>query len=96
MSKYLIKDDGYIYPYTEVLAKRKDMRPYDGPLPGVTEAKKDDVEKAIDSDAEDSVGVEDATREELMAFLEEKGEKFRKNASTESLREKVAELTEGE
>ncbi len=27
--KYLIKDDGHIYPWTEALSKRKDMKPYD-------------------------------------------------------------------
>lgn len=29
---WLIKDDGDVYPYTSLLARRKDMRPFEGTL----------------------------------------------------------------
>ena len=50
---YLIQDGGTIYPWTKTLAMRKDMRPYNGPLP--EPAKQDHPTARMQGKTEDEV-----------------------------------------
>lgn len=99
MARYMriIGGDGYLWPWTEILAKRKDMEeveapsPFDGkPVVGKADAshKPADAATAVDPVASpefDAYAITD--KAELRKLLKEKGIKVANNASLKKLQD---------
>jgi hypothetical protein len=100
-SKFLIRDDGVVYAFTDALALNSKFRLYDGPVPCTPEEGKEWLFGAtskrrvqVTSDTH-TFDVSSATKAELVEFaMDEYGVTLDEKAPAATLRKQVVELAQ--